>query len=293
DFYYETMAMPVLDGMKSPSERFPGAVETYTCEGLMGDGRALQACTSHDLGQNFSRAFDIMFLDEQQERVHAYQTSWGLSSRSIGGMILVHGDDRGLKIPPKLAPTEAVIVPIWRGKNKAEVRKEAEALYVELKGGAGFRMEVDLDEEHSPGWKFNEHELRGVPVRIEIGPKDIEKEQAVLVRRDTGEKEFVPRKGLPERLRALLAQIQENMLGQAEKFRDENTRRAETYGKFKEIIEEKRGFVRAPWDGTEETEQKIKEETKATIRLLPFEKEEGKDLVSGRPGSIAVFARAY
>ena len=293
DFYYETMAMPVLDGMKSPSERFPGAVETYTCEGLMGDGRALQACTSHDLGQNFSRAFDITFLDEQQERVHAYQTSWGLSSRSIGGMILVHGDDRGLKIPPKLAPTEAVIVPIWRGKNKAEVRKEAEALYVELKGGAGFRMEVDLDEEHSPGWKFNEHELRGVPVRIEIGPKDIEKEQAVLVRRDTGEKEFVPRKGLPERLRALLAQIQENMLGQAEKFRDENTRRAETYGEFKEIIEEKRGFVRAPWDGTEETEQKIKEETSATIRLLPFEKEEGKDLVSGRPGNIAVFARAY
>ena len=293
DFYYETMAMPVLDGMKSPSERFPGAVETYTCEGLMGDGRALQACTSHDLGQNFSRAFDITFLDEQQERVHAYQSSWGLSSRSIGGMILVHGDDRGLKIPPKLAPTEAVIVPIWRGKNKAEVRKEAEALYVELKGGAGFRMEVDLDEEHSPGWKFNEHELRGVPVRIEIGPKDIEKEQAVLVRRDTGEKEFVPRTGLPERLRALLAQIQENMLAQAEKFRDENTRRAETYGEFKEIIEEKRGFVRAPWDGTEETEQKIKEETKATIRLLPFEKEEGKDLVSGRPGSIAVFARAY
>ena len=293
DFYYETMAMPVLDGMKSPSERFPGAVETYTCEGLMGDGRALQACTSHDLGQNFSRAFDITFLDEQQERVHAYQTSWGLSSRSIGGMILVHGDDRGLKIPPKLAPTEAVIVPIWRGKNKAEVRKEAEALYVELKGGAGFRMEVDLDEEHSPGWKFNEHELRGVPVRIEIGPKDIEKEQAVLVRRDTGEKEFVTRTGLPERLWALLAQIQENMLAQAEKFRDENTRRAETYGEFKEIIEEKRGFVRAPWDGTEETEQKIKEETKATIRLLPFEKEEGKDLVSGRPGSIAVFARAY
>ena len=198
-----------------------------------------------------------------------------------------------MKIPPKLAPVEAVIVPIWRGKNKAQVRKEAEALYAELKGGAGLRMEVDLDEEHSPGWKFNEHELRGVPVRVELGPKDIEKGQAVLVRRDTGEKEFVARKGLPERLRVLLVEIQENMLLQATEFRDANTRRAETYEEFKEIIEEKRGFVLAPWDGTEETEQKIKEETKATIRLLPFEREEGKDLVSGKQGRTAVFARAY
>ena len=292
DTFYETLALPVLTGMKSPSERFAGAIETYTCEGLMGDGRALQAATSHDLGQNFARAFDITFLDENQDRVYPYQTSWGFSTRTIGGLILVHGDDRGLKLPPKLAPTETVIVPIWRGNNKGEVRREAEALYSELRD-SGFRIEADMDEEHSPGWKFNEHELRGVPVRIELGPKDIEKEQAVLVRRDTGEKEFVPRKGLPGRLRTLLVQIQENMFAQAEKFRGENTRRAETYGEFKEIIEEKRGFVRAPWDGTDETEQKIKEETKATIRLLPFETEEGKDLVSGRPGSVAVFARAY
>ncbi len=295
DCFYEALAIPVMDGVKSPSERFPGAIETYTCEGLMGDGRALQAATSHDLGQNFSRAFDITFLDEQQERQYAYQTSWGFSTRNIGGLILVHGDDRGLKLPPKLAPTEAVIVPIWRGQNKGEVRREAEKLYVELQT-AGFRMEVDLDEEHSPGWKFNEHELRGVPVRIELGPKDIENEQAVLVRRDVAGKEgkeFVSRTGLAERLRALLAEIQENMLRQATEFRDENTRRAESYGEFKEIIEEKRGFVLAPWDGTEETEQKIKEETKATIRLLPFEREEGKDLVSGRPGLTAVLARAY
>jgi len=295
DCFYEAFAIPVMTGAKSPSERFPGAIETYTCEGLMGDGRALQAATSHDLGQNFSRAFDITFLDEQQERQYAYQTSWGFSTRTIGGLILVHGDDRGLKLPPKLAPTEAVIVPIWRGQNKGEVRREAEKLYVELQT-AGFRMEVDLDEEHSPGWKFNEHELRGVPVRIELGPRDIENEQAVLVRRDVAGKEgkeFVPRTGLPERLRALLAEVQENMLRQATEFRDENTRLAESYGEFKEIIEEKRGFVVAPWDGTEETEQKIKEETKATIRLLPFEREEGKDLVSGRPGRTAVFARAY
>jgi prolyl-tRNA synthetase len=293
--FYEAFALPVMTGVKSPSERFPGAIETYTCEGLMGDGRALQAATSHDLGQNFSRAFDITFLDEQQERQYAHQTSWGFSTRTIGGLILVHGDDRGLKLPPKLAPTEAVIVPIWRGQNKGEVRREAEKLYVELQT-AGFRMEVDLDEEHSPGWKFNEHELRGVPVRIELGPKDIENEQAVLVRRDVAGKEgkeFVPRTALPERLRALLAEIQENMLRQATEFRDENTRRAESYGEFKKIIEEKRGFVLAPWDGTEETEQKIKEETKATIRLLPFEREEGKDLVNGRPGQTAVFARAY
>jgi prolyl-tRNA synthetase len=292
DCFYETMALPVLTGIKSPSERFAGAVETYTCEGLMGDGRALQAATSHDLGQNFARAFDITFLDEQQERVHPYQTSWGLSTRTIGGIILVHGDDRGLKIPPKLAPVEAVIVPIWRGKNKVEVRKETLILYSELES-SGFRCEADLDEEHSPGWKFNEHELRGVPVRVELGPKDIEKGQVVLVRRDTGEKEFAGRRELPERLRALLGEIQQNMLRQATEFRDTNTRRVETYEEFKEIIEEKRGFVLAPWDGTEETEAKIKEETKATIRLLPFEREEGKDLVSGRPGRTAVFARAY
>ena len=295
DTFYETLALPVLTGMKSPSERFAGAVETYTCEGLMGDGRALQAATSHDLGQNFARAFDITFLNENQDRVYPYQTSWGFSTRTIGGLILVHGDDRGLKLPPKLAPTEAVIVPIWRGNNKGEVRREAEALYSELRD-VGFRVEVDMDEEHSPGWKFNEHELRGVPVRIEIGPKDIEKEQAVLVRRDVAGKEgkeFVPRTGLSRRLRTLLIDMQENMLRQAEQFRDKNTRQAESYGEFKEIIEEKRGFVRAPWDGAEGTEQKIKEETKATIRLLPFEKEEGKDLVSGRPGRVAIFARAY
>src|SRR5829696_2500878 len=292
DTFYETLALPVLTGMKSPSERFAGAVETYTCEGLMGDGRALQAATSHDLGQNFARAFDITFLNENQDRVYPYQTSWGFSTRTIGGLILVHGDDRGLKLPPKLAPTEAVIVPIWRGNNKGEVRREAEALYSELKN-SGIRMEVDLDEEHSPGWKFNEHELRGVPVRVELGPKDIEKGQAVLVRRDTGEKEFVGRKELSDRLEALMVEIQENMLRQATEFRDANTRKAESYEEFQEIIARDRGFVIAPWDGTEQTEQKIKEDTRATIRLLPFEREEGKDLLSGRPGRTAIFARAY
>jgi prolyl-tRNA synthetase len=292
DCFHEAMAIPVLTGAKSASERFAGAVETFTCEALMGDGRALQAATSHDLGQNFARAFDITFLDENQERVHAYQTSWGFSTRTIGGLILVHGDDRGLKLPPKLAPTQAVIVPIWRGQNKGEVRREAEALYSEL-SDSGLRMEVDLDEEHSPGWKFNEHELRGVPVRVELGPRDIEKNQVVLVRRDTGEKEFAARAGLAERLRALLVEIQESMLRQATEFRDANTRHAETYEQFKEILEEKRGFVVAPWDGTEETEQTIKEDTRATIRLLPFNRQEGKDLVSGKPGQRAIFARAY
>jgi prolyl-tRNA synthetase len=292
DCFHEAMAIPVLTGAKSASERFAGAVETFTCEALMGDGRALQAATSHDLGQNFARAFDITFLDENQERVHAYQTSWGFSTRTIGGLILVHGDDRGLKLPPKLAPTQAVIVPIWRGQNKGEVRREAEALYSEL-SDSGLRMEVDLDEEHSPGWKFNEHELRGVPVRVELGPRDIEKNQVVLVRRDTGEKEFAARAGLAERLRALLVEIQESMLRQATEFRDANTRHAETYEQFKEILEEKRGFVVAPWDGTEETEQTIKEDTRATIRLLPFNRQEGKDLVSGKPGQRVIFARAY
>src|ERR687898_284903 len=234
DCFYEAMAIPVLTGAKSPSERFAGAVETYTCEGLMGDGRALQAATSHDLGQNFARAFDITFLDENQERVHPYQTSWGFSTRTIGGLILVHGDDRGLRLPPRIAPTQAVIVPIWRGKNKGEVRHEAEALYAQLKD-SGFRMEVDL------------------------------------VRRDTGEKEFVDRKKLPARLEAVMGEIQDNMLRQATEFRDANTRRADSYEEFEEIIARERGFVIAPWDGTEETEQKIKDDTKATIRLLPFE----------------------
>jgi prolyl-tRNA synthetase len=292
DCFYEALAIPVLIGAKSASERFAGAVETFTCEGLLGDGRALQAATSHDLGQNFARAFDITFLDENQERVHPYQTSWGFSTRTIGGLILVHGDDRGLKLPPKLAPTQVVIVPIWRGQNKGEVRREAEALYSELKD-SGLRMEMDFDEEHSPGWKFNEHELRGVPMRVELGPKDIEKGQAVLVRRDTGEKEFVPRAGVAVRLRDFMVQIQENMLRQATEFRDANTRHAGTYEEFKEIIEEKRGFVIAPWDGSEETEQKIKDDTKATIRLLPFDRQQGKDLVSGKPGQTAIFARAY
>lgn len=292
DTFHEMLAIPVLTGRKSPSERFSGAVETFTCEALMGDGRALQAATSHDLGQNFAEAFDISFLDENQNRVRPYQTSWGFSTRVIGAMILVHGDDRGLKIPPRIAPTEAVIVPIWRGKNKPEVRREAETLFSELKA-ANFRMEVDLDEEHSPGWKFNEHELRGVPVRVEIGPKDIEKGQVVLVRRDTGEKESVARSGLAERLRDLLQTIQEDMLRAAAAFRHENTHNVETYEEFREVIAERRGFVVAPWDGTEETEAKIKEETKATIRLLPFERQEGKDLVSGKPGETAVFARAY
>jgi len=292
DCFYEAMAIPVLTGAKSESERFAGAVETYTCEGLMGDGRALQAATSHDLGQNFARAFDITFLDENQERVHPYQTSWGFSTRTIGGLILVHGDDRGLRLPPRIAPTQAVIVPIWRGKNKGEVRREAVALHTELKE-SDIRTEIDLDEEHSPGWKFNEQELRGVPVRVELGPKDIEKGQAVLVRRDTGEKEFVGRKELSDRLEALMVEIQENMLRQATEFRDANTRKAESYEEFQEIIARDRGFVIAPWDGTEQTEQKIKEDTRATIRLLPFEREDGKDLVSGRPGLSAIFARAY
>ncbi len=292
DTFHEMLAIPVLTGMKSPSERFAGAVETFTCEGLMGDGRALQAATSHDLGQNFAKAFDITFLDEQMERVYPYQTSWGFSTRTIGALILVHGDDRGLRLPPRLAPVQAVVVPIWRGQNKAEIRKEADSLYAELKD-SGIRVEADMDEEHSPGWKFNEHELRGVPVRVELGPKDVEKGQAVLVRRDTGEKEFVPREGLAERMEELLAEIQMNMLYQARNFREENTRHAASYEEFKEIIAEKRGFVVAPWDGTEETEQRIKDDTKATIRLLPFEREEGEDLVSGRPGKTAIFARAY
>lgn len=292
DCFHEMLAMPVLTGAKNASERFAGAVETYTCEALMGDGRALQAATSHDLGQNFARAFDIAFLDENQQRLHPFQTSWGFSTRTIGGLILVHGDDRGLRLPPKLAPTQVVVVPIYRGEGRSEVLTEAEKLYISIRD-AGFRAEADLDKEHSPGWKFTEHELRGVPVRVEIGPRDIENEQVILVRRDTGEKETIARERLTERLEELMGEVQDGLLRQATEFRKANTRYTDSYEEFQEIIAKERGFVVASWDGTAETEQKIREDTKATIRLLPFEREEGKDMVSGQPGKTAVFARAY
>ena len=291
DCFYEAMAIPVLTGAKSPSERFAGAVETYTCEGLMGDGRALQAATSHDLGQNFARAFDITFLDENQERVHPYQTSWGFSTRTIGGLILVHGDDRGLRLPPRIAPTQAVIVPIWRGKNKERCAAgrssvcPTERLRLQDGGRPRRRALAWLEVQRARA----QGRARAGGTRAQGHREGAGRPR----RRDTGEKEFVDRKELSARLEAVMGGIQDNMLRQATEFRDANTRRAESYEEFEEIIARERGFVIAPWDGTEETEQKIKEDTRATIRLLPFEREEGKDLVSGRPGRTAVFARAY
>jgi prolyl-tRNA synthetase len=288
------MAIPAIAGCKTEREKFAGALRTYSVEALMSDGRALQAGTSHNLGQHFARVFDITFLDKDDELKHVWQTSWGVSTRLIGALIMVHGDDRGLVLPPRLAPIQVVIVPILSKKDGARVLESVEELAAELKGD--LRVKLDDREEYSPGWKYNDWEMRGVPVRIEVGPRDLDKGQVVLVRRDTGEKEFVSRDELHLRLKQLLVQIQADLLKRALEFREANTRHSSDYNEFKEIIEEKRGFVVSPWCGDADCEEKVKNDTKATIRCIPFgsKPESEKCLVCGQKAtSSAYFARAY
>ncbi|MCG8479108.1 MAG: proline--tRNA ligase [Spirochaetales bacterium] len=296
-FAEEYMALPVLTGIKSESEKFAGAVSTYAIEALMQDRKALQAGTSHFLGQNFARAFDVQYQSRESTLEHVWATSWGVSTRLIGALIMAHSDDKGLVLPPKLAPTEVVLVPIFRNKNKDEVLAAARALYKEL--AATFRVEFDDDENNSPGWKFAEWEMRGVPVRVEMGPRDIEAGHVTLARRDTGEKETAPISGVVERIKTLLTEIQVDLFRRAETFRDENTHRPANYAEFKALYNDgPGGFAVVPWDGTAETEASVKEETKATIRVLPFGNEEeaaGKRcLISGKPARrMAVFAKSY
>ncbi len=296
-FAEEYMALPILDGEKTPSEKFAGAVTTYSIEAMMQDKKALQAGTSHDLGQNFAKAFDVTFQTKDGVLDHVWATSWGVSTRLIGALIMTHSDDKGLVVPPKLAPIEAVVVPIFRKDNVAEVSAYAQSIGDDLKA-AGLKVETDLDETQSSGWKFAEWEMVGVPVRIEAGPKDMQNNQAVLVRRDTGEKLFVAKDEIAAKVKELLVLIQKNLYERALKNREDNTFRLDAWADFVALMEGEGGFVEAAWCGSAGCEAEIKEATKATIRNLPFAlKDKPVDkpcLKCGAPGKHwAVWAKSY
>ncbi len=294
EFAENVLAMPVLDGQKSASEKFAGASKTYSIEALMGDGRALQAGTSHNLGQNFAKAFEIQFQGRDKTLQHVWTTSWGVSTRLIGGVIMTHGDNSGLVLPPRVAPYQVVIVPIQRGNWQETVLPKAKAVQAELQA-AGIRVFLDAREEYTPGWKFAEWEMRGVPLRLEIGPKDIEKGQVLLARRDTREKMPTPMEGLAGTITALLDTIQAALLAKAIAFREDHTSRAETWADFLAAMEGRPGFVVARWCGDATCEAQIKAETQATIRNLPFEQVSGGTCVRCDKPAIteARFAKAY
>ncbi len=294
EFLETEMAIPAIAGRKTEREKFAGALRTYCVEALMTDGRALQAGTSHNLGQHFAKVFDITFLDQDDQLKHIWQTSWGVSTRLVGALIMVHGDDRGLILPPRMAPTQVVIVPILSKKEKERVLESVRELEIQLK--QDLRVKLDDREEYSPGWKFNDWEMKGTPVRIEVGPKDLDKGHVVMARRDTGEKEFVKREEVPARLKELLEQIQNDMLEKAIEFRKANTRTGDDYEEFKRLMETERGLYLAPWCGEDDCEEKVKNETKATIRCLPFDTEVPgeKCFACGEKAvAAAYFARAY
>ncbi|MCL6593131.1 MAG: proline--tRNA ligase, partial [Alicyclobacillus sp.] len=270
DFVEGFLAIPVYRGQKTPLEKFAGAVETYSIEAMMKDGRALQAGTSHYLGQNFAKGFQIQFLDKDNTLKFVYTTSWGVSTRLLGALIMVHGDDRGLALPPQIAPTQIMIIPIGPQKERERVVQHAQRLYEQLQA-AGLRVKIDAREDLSPGWKFNEYEMRGIPLRLEIGPRDLENNQVVLVRRDTGEKLPVPESGLLQTLPSLLQEIQQNMFQRAKAFRDEHSHVAETLAQLCETIQQQRGFVLTGWCGQDACEQAVKEACGATSRNIPMD----------------------
>jgi prolyl-tRNA synthetase len=296
DFVENWMALPVIKGLKTESERFAGAVETYCIEALMQDGKALQAGTSHFLGQNFAKAFEVKFSDKENKLDYVWATSWGVSTRLIGALVMAHSDDEGLILPPKIAPHQVVIVPIYKGEeSKPVIDAKAKALAAELKA-AGIRVKFDDNDNTRPGWKFAEYEMKGVPVRIAIGARDIENNVAELARRDTREKTSVSLDGLSARVIALLDEIQQAIYNKALAFRDERITKVNTWDEFVKTLNEKGGFISAHWDGTAETEEKIKEQTKATIRCIPLDnaQEEGVCVLSGKPSKQRVlFAQAY
>jgi prolyl-tRNA synthetase len=295
EFCETEMAMPVVDGAKSESEKFAGAARTYSIEALMRDGRALQAGTSHNLGQNFSRAFEIQFQGRDKVLQHAWTTSWGVSTRLVGAVIMAHGDDSGLVLPPRVAPHQVVIVPIPRGNWKDTVLPRAEAIRDELTA-AGVRVKLDASEENSPGWKFAEWELRGVPLRLEIGPKDLEKAQVMSARRDTREKAPIPMVDLAARVPALLDQIQADLLARARAFTDSHTTRVDTWDEFRTAMEGRPGFVVASWCGRAECEATIKADTQATLRNIPLAEPPapGRCVKCQQPADVkAWFAKAY
>jgi prolyl-tRNA synthetase len=296
EFAEEWMAMPVVRGVKSVNERFAGAVDTFCIEAMMQDGKALQAGTSHFLGQNFAKAFDVKFSDKENKLDYVWATSWGVSTRLIGALVMAHSDDDGLVLPPKLAPIQVVIIPIYKGEEQKKAIDEKVIPIMEDFKSLGVSVKYDDDESARPGWKFAEYELKGVPVRIAIGMRDLEKNIAEVARRDTKVKEPVSLDGLANTVFVLLKDIQNSIYQIAKKYRDAHITQVDSWDEFVKILDEKGGFVSAHWDGTAETEEKIKELSKATIRCIPLNnpKEEGKDILTGKPSSERVlFARAY
>ena len=295
DFVENYMAIPVIKGLKSESERFAGAVETHCIEALMQDGKALQAGTSHFLGDNFAKAFDVKFANQNGNLEYVWATSWGVSTRLMGALIMTHGDDKGLVLPPNLAPIQVVIVPIFKGKEQLEeISIVAKKIKDELES-KNVRVQFDNRENLKPGFKFAEHEMKGIPIRIAIGPKDIEKNQLELARRDTEEKIFIKQNFALEEVEKILKEIHVNLFERAKKFLEENITEVDNYEDFKNIINQKGGFVYAYWDGTTETEEKIKKETKATIRCIPYSSStKGKCVLTGKESSQKVyFAKSY
>jgi len=290
------MAMPVIKGLKTPNERFAGADETYCIEAMMQDGKALQAGTSHFLGQNFAKAFDVKFANKEGKQDYVWATSWGVSTRLMGALIMSHSDDKGLVLPPKLAPFQVVIVPIYKGEEQLAQIDEVAHKMKKAMEAKGISVKYDNRDNQRPGWKFAEYELKGVPVRIAIGGRDLENGTVEVARRDTMEKETLQQADIENKVAHLLEQIQSNLYQKALSMRETRTYTADTYDEFKRILEETPGFVMAHWDGTSETEQKIKEETKATIRCIPLDnkQEAGKCILTGKPSSQrVVFAKAY
>ena len=296
DFAEKYMAMPVLKGIKSPNERFAGALDTYCIEAMMQDGKALQAGTSHFLGQNFAKAFDVKFLSNENKLEYVWATSWGVSTRLMGALIMTHSDDNGLVLPPKLAPTQVVIIPIYRNADQLPMISEKANEIKRKLEAKGISVKYDDRDSFKPGWKFNEYEFKGVPVRIAIGPRDIENGTVEVARRDTLEKEIYQITDIENKIENLLDNIQNNLFAKALSFRESNTRKADTWEEFNRILDEEGGFILAHWDGTPETEEAIKEKTKATIRCIPFDapEEDGKCIFSGKPSKRrVVFARSY
>ncbi len=296
DFAENYMAVPVIKGVKTASERFAGAEETYCIEALMQDGKALQAGTSHFLGQNFARAFDVKFSDKENKLDYVWATSWGASTRLIGALVMAHSDDQGLILPPRIAPLQVVIVPIYKGaEQKQVIDNKVLALVAALKK-AGIRVKYDDNENTRPGWKFAEYEMKGVPLRLAIGLRDIENNVVEVARRDTKEKSSLSLEGLSEKLVELLEQIQQNMYNKAKAFREANIRKVDTWEEFEKTLDGPGGFISAHWDGSSETEEAIKQKTKATIRCIPLNnpQEGGKCILTGNPSTQRVlFARAY
>ncbi len=296
DFVENWMALPVIKGVKTANERFAGAVDTYCIEALMQDGKALQAGTSHFLGQNFAKAFDVTFSDSNNKLDYVWATSWGVSTRLVGALVMAHSDDQGLVLPPKIAPLQVVIVPIYKGdEQKLTIDKKVNEIIAELKA-KGVRVKYDDSDNQRPGWKFAQYELKGVPVRIAIGPRDIENNKAEVARRDTKEKSVISMDGLSDSVIHLLDEIQRNMFKRAYDYREEHITKVDTWDEFEKELKQKGGFIAAHWDGTAETEEKIKEKTKATIRCIPLDniKEQGKCILTGNPSEQRVlFAIAY